>query len=185
MDHQEMQGPQEAMDAQGNRDPRDHPDSPANQETQDPRDHPAPLESSDQPHQPQLAALDSPVAQVLLDPQERVDALATMAAQGTQEPKETEAALANLVVQEAQDPQEPQGTLAPQEAATTAHQLVWRQDIRPSSSCNNNCCERNEIRLQINFERSNFGFLLGLCALNLIAVLSEDDFFTKFHSNKR
>lgn len=172
MDRPETPEHQETMDGQERLDPRDHPASPDSQETLDPRDLPAPQESSVPPHLHHLVAQDSPDAQELQEPQERVDVQETM------EPQETQEVRATRDVQDSQDalgtpdPQGSQETQEPQEAATTAHQPVWPLDIKPSSSshdCDHTRNEEENNRMKFDFEHSNFAVLLGLCALNFIS----------------
>lgn len=140
MGHLDSQETAEATAVPDPRDLLDHPDSPATQETQDPKGHPDPQESSAPPHRPPLAAQDSQDAQEPPVPQEREEDQETTDAQGTQDSRETEDAQDSPDAQETQGLQESQGTQGHQEAATTAHLLVWLLAIRRTSRIRRYIC---------------------------------------------
>jgi hypothetical protein len=135
--HLETQDPRDHLVSQELADHREAPDLRdhlEHLETQDHRDSLDAQEFSDLPHHLPRDAQDSQDAQepqVLLDnpdAQEAVDAQEDQEPVATPDNQDLQAATETPEPQEAQAPQEPQ------EAATTAHQPVWLQDIKHERS---------------------------------------------------
>jgi hypothetical protein len=143
--HRDPRDPEETMEPPENRDQEETMDSPDLRDLVDPPDH---LDQLDNPETvdnlvPQVSSAplpqphkDAPVPLVAPETVEAQDSLVaqeTMDAPDPLDHKENVDSLVPLVAQEAMANPESPVSPEPQEAATTAHPLVWPLDIKPTA----------------------------------------------------